>query len=84
MSSVPVLVSDDLVVSVGKRKVPLSPSGAFNLAERLIRTATRQIVVEEADRVAMLHHIEHAVPTLFAGMQGRDQTHSGCIHGLPP
>jgi hypothetical protein len=57
MSSVPVLVSDDLVMSVGRRKVPLSPSGAFNLAERLIRTATRQIVVEEADRVAVLNAV---------------------------
>jgi hypothetical protein len=53
MPSAPVLVSDDLVVSVGRRKVPLSPSGAFNLAERLIRTATRQIIVEEADRAAV-------------------------------
>lgn len=57
MPTAPVLVSDDLVMSVGRRKVPLSPSGAFNLAERLIRTATRQIVVEEADRVAVLNAV---------------------------
>ena len=60
MSSVPVLVSDDLVMSIGGRKVPLSPSGAFNLAERLIRGATRAIVIDEADRAKVLATVRGA------------------------
>ena len=49
-----VVVSNDLAVTIGRRKVPLSPSQAFGLAEQLIRAGTRAMIVEEADRVAVL------------------------------
>jgi len=49
-----VVVNDDLVVRVGPTKASLSPSQAFTLAEQLIRGATRAIIVEEADRAAVL------------------------------
>jgi hypothetical protein len=49
-----VVVNDDLVLRVGRNKASLSPSQAFTLAEQLIRGATRAIIVEEADRAAVL------------------------------
>ena len=60
MASTPVLVSDDLDVSVRDRKVSLSPAQAFNLAEKLIRAATRQIVTDEADRAVVLDAVRGA------------------------
>ena len=48
------VVTNDLAVKIGGRKVPLTPSAAFTLAEQLIRGATRAIIVEEADRAAVL------------------------------
>ena len=53
MASVPV-VTNDLAVQIGSRKVPLTPSQAFGLAEKLIRAGTRAMIVEEADRAAVL------------------------------
>ena len=53
MPSDPV-VTTDLSVRIGGRKVALSPSAAFNLAEQLIRGATRAIIVEEADRAKVI------------------------------
>jgi hypothetical protein len=50
----PVVVNDDLGLRVGRNRAPLSPSQAFTLAEQLIRGATRAIIVEEADRAAVL------------------------------
>ena len=50
MPSDPV-VTTDLSVRIGGRKVALSPSAAFSLAEQLIRGATRAIIVEEADHL---------------------------------
>jgi hypothetical protein len=45
-----VQVSDDgLALELGRRRVPLTPSEGFALAERLIRGATRAIVQDEAD-----------------------------------
>ena len=38
----------------------LSPSAAFTLAEQLIRGATRAIIVEEADRAAVLDTVRAA------------------------
>jgi hypothetical protein len=49
-----VVVNDDLVLRVGRNRAPLSPSQAFTLAEQLIRGATRAIIVEEADRAAVV------------------------------
>ena len=58
MASGPVVVCDDLAMKVGDRKTPpLSPSQAFGLAEDLIRTATRAIIIEEADRAAVLNAV---------------------------
>jgi hypothetical protein len=41
------VVSDDLVLRVGRNRTSLSPSQAFTLAEVLIRNATRAIVLDE-------------------------------------
>ena len=56
MPSDPV-VTTDLSVRIGGRKVALSPSAAFTLAEQLIRGATRAIIVDEADRAKVLDTI---------------------------
>jgi hypothetical protein len=53
----PIVVSDELTVKIGGRKVPLTPSAAFTLAEQLIRGATRAIMIEEADRAAVLNAV---------------------------
>jgi len=49
MASDPV-VTNDLAVKIGGR----TPSAAFTLAEQLIRAGTRAMIVEEADRAAVL------------------------------
>ena len=54
------VVTTDLAVKIGGRKVPLTPSAAFTLAEQLIRGATRAIIVEEADRAAVLDTVRAA------------------------
>jgi len=59
MPSDPV-VTTDLSVRIGGRKVALSPSAAFSLAEQLIRGATRAIIVEEADGAAVLDTVRAA------------------------
>src|SRR5215469_1996650 len=44
-----VAVSDDgLTLEFGRRRVPLTPSEGFALAEQLIRKSTRQMMLEEA------------------------------------
>jgi hypothetical protein len=49
-----VAVSDnELALEFGTRRVPLTPSQGFALAERLIRGATRAIVQDEADRAVV-------------------------------
>ena len=57
-----VVVNDDLVLRVGRNRAPLSPSQAFTLAEQLIRGATRAIIVEEADRAAVLGTLRAGEP----------------------
>jgi hypothetical protein len=57
-----VVVNDDLVLWVGRNKAALSPSQAFTLAEQLIRGATRAIIVEEADRAAVLDTLRAGDP----------------------
>ncbi len=50
-----VVIHDDLVLRIGANRTPLSPSQAFALAQRLIRVATRVIVIEEvADSAEIL------------------------------
>ena len=55
MPSEPGVVSNDTTFAllVGRRKIPLSPAQGFGLAEDLIRGATRRMIREEADRVAV-------------------------------
>ncbi|GEM_PF-4719071 len=43
----------DLDLKLGRRVVSLRPAEAFDLAEDLIRRATRAIIVDEADRAAV-------------------------------
>ena len=40
----------DLSVAIGNQTAQLSPGEAFQLAERLIRSATARMIREEADR----------------------------------
>ena len=56
MPSDPGVVSDETMFAllVGRRKIPLSPGQGFDLAENLIRGATRRMIREEADRAAVL------------------------------
>jgi hypothetical protein len=54
------IVTNDLAVQIGGRKVALTPSAAFSLAEQLIRGATRAMIVEEADRAAVLDTVRQA------------------------
>ena len=63
----PGVVSDDTVfaLQVGRRKIPLSPAQGFDLAEHLIRGATRRMIVEEADRAAVLN-VLHAGDSIDA------------------
>jgi len=62
----PGVVSDDTVfaLQVGRRKIPLSPAQGFDLAEHLIRGATRRMIVEEADRAAVLNVLHMPVTAL--------------------
>jgi hypothetical protein len=62
MPSDPV-VTNDLAVKIGGRKVSLTPSAAFTLAEQLIRAGTRAMIVEEADRAAVLDTVRAAERT---------------------
>ena len=45
-----VQVDPDLSVAIGDQTARLSPGEAFQLAERLIRSATVRMIAEEADR----------------------------------
>jgi hypothetical protein len=58
----PGVVSDDttFALQVGRRRIPLSPAQGFGLAENLIRGATRRMIVEEADRAAVLDTVRGA------------------------
>jgi hypothetical protein len=62
MPSDPGVVSDDTIFAlrVGRRKIPLSPGQGFDLAENLIRGATRRMIVEEADRAVVLGAVRGA------------------------
>jgi hypothetical protein len=59
-----VVVNDDLVLRVGRNRAALSPSAAFSLAENLIRSATRAVIIEEADRAAVLDAVRRADPAI--------------------
>jgi len=51
-TSADVSVTDDggLFLEIERRRISISPSEGFALAERLIRGATKAIVTDEADR----------------------------------
>jgi len=42
-------IGEDLAVAIGDRSVRVSPGEAFRLAEKLIRTATTRMIVEETE-----------------------------------
>lgn len=52
MKAMQVNVSDDLDIAIGDRSTQLNPGDAFRLAERLIRTATTRMIVEETEASA--------------------------------
>ena len=62
MPSDPGVVSNDtsFALQVGSRKIPLSPSQAFGLAEDLIRGATRRMIIDEASRAQVLDTVRQA------------------------
>jgi hypothetical protein len=45
-------ITDDLQLSIGDRAVQLRPAQGLRAAEKLIRSATRAMMTEEADRAA--------------------------------
>ena len=47
------VLEGELALEFGRRRVPLTPSEGFALAERLIRGATRAIVQDEADHAVV-------------------------------
>jgi hypothetical protein len=47
MLRAPVWVDDDLTISIKRGTTRLSPSEALSVAEKLIRTSTRRMVLEE-------------------------------------
>jgi len=57
MLSDPSVVSSDTIfaLQVGHRRIPLSPAAGFDLAQNLIRGATRRMIREEADRTAVFN-----------------------------
>jgi hypothetical protein len=51
-------ISPSLVVRLGDARVPLTPRESFVLAERLIRAATRKMVLEEAEAATSTPRLE--------------------------
>ena len=48
------VVVDELGLRIGRSRADLTPSEAFNVAEALIRAATKAIVIDAADRAVVL------------------------------
>ena len=48
----PVCVDDDLTISIKRGTTRLSPGEALSVAEKLIRTSTRRMILEEQADVA--------------------------------
>jgi hypothetical protein len=52
MLQLPVRVDDDLTISIKHGSTRLSPGEALDIAERLIRTSTRRMILEEQADIA--------------------------------
>ena len=52
MLQLPVRVDDDLTISVKRGTTRLSPGEALQVAERLIRTSTRRMILDEQADIA--------------------------------
>ena len=52
MLQAPVCVDDDLTISIKRVTTRLSPSEALSVAETLIRTSTRRMILEEQAEIA--------------------------------
>jgi hypothetical protein len=52
MLQLPVRVDDDLTISIKRGSTRLSPGEALDVAERLIRTSTRRMIIEEQASLA--------------------------------
>ena len=48
----PVCVDDDLTISIKRGTTQLSPGEALNIAEKLIRSSTRRMILEEQADIA--------------------------------
>ena len=48
----PVFVDDDLTISITRGTTRLSPVEALSVAEKLIRTSTRRMILEEQAEIA--------------------------------
>ena len=48
----PVCVDDDLTISIKRGMTRLSPGEALSVAEKLIRTSTRRMILEEQADIA--------------------------------
>ena len=48
----PVCVDDDLTISIKRGTTRLSPSEPLSVAEKLIRTSTRRMILEERAEIA--------------------------------
>ena len=48
----PVCVDDDLTISIRRGTTRLSPGEALSIAEKLIRTSTRRMILEEQTDIA--------------------------------
>jgi len=48
----PVRVDDDLTISIKRGTTRLSPGEALSVAEKLIRTSTRRMILEEQADIA--------------------------------
>ena len=48
----PVCVDDDLTISITRGTTRLSPGEALSVAEKLIRTSTRRMILEEQADIA--------------------------------
>ena len=52
MLHLPVRIDDDLTISIKRGTTRLSPDEALNIAEKLIRSSTRRMILEEQAEIA--------------------------------
>ena len=66
----PIRLGEDLVLRVPHGAAALTPTGAFKLAERLIRTGMVRMMLEEA------HKLDQDTPGISAGRRSGRSTRS--------